>query len=439
MGFKEVAKETLGSGLDSLKNAIQSGLWKEYFESGDMSEGILMKRGILIKGEKNANKHTDENLISSGSGVDIQSGQCAVIVDNGQVVDFCAKPGRYTYDKSSAPSVISGENNSLVPLGKEILRQWSTGGSRFSTQRIYFINLGELIYTPIKWGCSDIAFHHVNKMSNGMPPIELDMTLRGNGQVTIKIVDPVKFFTEIGAQKTGVDSASIVKIDDEGIMSNLKSGIIDKIAEAISIIGMEQQIPYTGIRAKSTEISKTLNKLLSNEWTGTRGFAIASFSVNGSFIPLDDDLDMLKDIQSKYTMAANVNVANYDIQKTMAEGVKEAGKNGGASGLFGLGMGLGMIGNQGIGTVGAGQPVQQTPQSPTFAGAAIVTPNQQSQSNEWTCTCGTKNASNFCQNCGQKRPDGKIVCDKCGWVFPGGTIPKFCPNCGDPITQDDKK
>ena len=219
MGLISLAADVLGGGWNALKGSVQSSLWKEYFESGDMSDGILMKRAekIIVSGGKNTK--ADDNLISSGSGIDVQEGQCMILVENGKIVEFCAVPGRYTYDASSAPSLFSGENKGLKALGKEILNQWSAGGQRNSTQRVYFINLGEIISAPIKWGCGDIAFHHTTQMLNGAPPIELDITLRGNGQVTIRISDPIKFFQKIGAQATGADSASVIRVTDEGIAS----------------------------------------------------------------------------------------------------------------------------------------------------------------------------------------------------------------------------
>jgi len=412
MSLISFAGDLIGSGWNAVKGSTQSAIWKEYFVSGDMSDGILMKRGQKIIVSKGRNTKADDNLISNGSGIDVQEGQCMILVENGKIVEFCAQPGRYTYDSSSAPSLFAGGNLALEELAQEILTQWSAGGQRFSTQRVYFINMGEIISTPVKWGCGDIAFHHTTQMLNGAPPIELDITLKGNGLVTIQITDPVKFYTMIGAQKSGADTDAVIRLTDEGIMSNLKSGIIDKVAEAISALGYNQPLPYTAIRSKSAEITRYLNEFLSTEWAGERGFEIASFSVNGSFIPNEEDKDAIQQMQMSFNMGANINAANYDIQKTMARGVEAAGQTGGANGLFGVGMGMNMMGGANIGNMTA-QQVHYTAPEPVVS--------------EWTCGCGMINKGKFCSECGSPRPAAEWICN-CGTKNKG----KFCSECGSP-------
>lgn len=60
----------------------------------------------------------------------------------------------------------------------------------------------------------------------------------------------------------------------------------------------------------------------------------------------------------------------------------------------------------------------------------------------WTCACGAVNTGKFCSECGAKRPQGAPVyqCDKCGWK-PADPAhpPKFCPECGDPFDEADRK
>lgn len=87
MGLISLAADVLGGGWNALKGSVQSSLWKEYFESGDMSDGILMKRAekIIVSGGKNTK--ADDNLISSGSGIDVQEGQCMILVENGKIVE----------------------------------------------------------------------------------------------------------------------------------------------------------------------------------------------------------------------------------------------------------------------------------------------------------------------------------------------------------------
>lgn len=472
MGLISLAKDVIGGGLSALGNTVESSIWKEYFESGDMSNGILMKRGEKILTDKGRNRKADNNLISSGSGIDIQEGQCMILVENGKIVEFCAEPGRYTYDSSTQPSLYAGNNKGLKALGKEILSQWSAGGQRFSTQRVYFINLGELIYTPIKWGCGDIAFHHTQVYRATGSMLELDMTLRANGQCTIQVTDPVKFFQVIGAQRAGTDGDGIIRVTEDGILSNLKSGIIDHMSSAIATLGYEQQVAYTAIKAKTSEIKEYLNREIENEWAGKRGFGVANITINGSPIPTDENKAQLEEMQRSFNMSQNPNAMNYDIQKGYSEGFRAAGQNGnfGQAAMFG---GMMMGGGMGVGNIQS-QPMAQTPQPAPQQAYAVATPvapaadmwkcscgaendgafcrmcgskkpvagAQEKSSATWTCSCGRTNDtdSRFCPNCGSKKPVvRKLVCDKCGFTPKEGEQIRFCPQCGDIFNDADIK
>ena len=480
MGLLRVAADVLGAGVQGLSGAFQSGVWKEYFTSGAFAPGVLMKRGEKVTPQGSRNVRADDNLISSGSGIDVQEGECAIIVDNGAIVEFVAVAGRYTYDNSSQPSLLAGNNKGLKAFGKEILEQWSAGGQRFSTQRVYYIRLNELKDNPIKWGAGDIPFHHVQKYAAGI--MELDMTVKGNGIMTCRIADPITFYKNYGAAKVaGGDNNGVVSLNETGFESTFKVAIVDKIANAIADISYSNQVSYTAIKMYSNQIVEYLNGQL-NEQNNTIGLEVVTFSVNGGFIPSDDSKADLQRIQKNLNMTQNANLMNYDVQSTMAEGFKEAGKNGGISGVMGMGMAMGGMG-AGMGNMQfqqtmpqqpvqpqpmqgpmqqqVQQPVQQPAPQPVQAavatGAAVWTCECGTQNegkfckncgakkpepvaaDSWTCSCGTVNTGKFCMNCGTKKPEGHrhFRCDKCG--FEGEIEPnlKFCPECGDIVNEAD--
>ena len=58
----------------------------------------------------------------------------------------------------------------------------------------------------------------------------------------------------------------------------------------------------------------------------------------------------------------------------------------------------------------------------------------------WVCpSCGTQSNGKFCSNCGAPKPVVSTGCTNCGWrPADGQSLPKFCPECGDPFTDDDR-
>ena len=69
--------------------------WEEYIYCDALSADVLMQKGQARVGGKSSNTKRSENIISDGSKIAVNDGQCMLIVENGKVVDFSAEPGGY--------------------------------------------------------------------------------------------------------------------------------------------------------------------------------------------------------------------------------------------------------------------------------------------------------------------------------------------------------
>jgi membrane protease subunit (stomatin/prohibitin family) len=83
--------------------------WREYFYSDSLEEDVLATKGVKRTSARSSNTKGEENIISNGSLIAVNDGQCMIIVEQGKVVDFCAEPGEFTYDASTEPSLFYGK------------------------------------------------------------------------------------------------------------------------------------------------------------------------------------------------------------------------------------------------------------------------------------------------------------------------------------------
>lgn len=100
--------------------------WKEYFYCEAMPADVLVTKAHKKVSGRSSNKHGSENIISNGSVIAVNDGQCMLIVEQGKVVDVCAEPGEYTYDMSTEPSLFCGD------LGEGIKSVFQQIGKRFA-------------------------------------------------------------------------------------------------------------------------------------------------------------------------------------------------------------------------------------------------------------------------------------------------------------------
>ena len=90
MGLFKAAKDAIGGTL--------ADQWKEAIRCDDMDNNILMKKVT-----------TPNGVISNKSTIIVAPGQCAVIYDNGKVIDATAEEGFYKFDTSTTPSFFAGD------------------------------------------------------------------------------------------------------------------------------------------------------------------------------------------------------------------------------------------------------------------------------------------------------------------------------------------
>lgn len=95
--------------IKALTSSVSSGLgdqFKEFITCPEMDNNVIIQRGYVQHGE--GNKNYSEGVISNGTAIAVPQGMAMMIIDNGEIKEFTAEPGTYTWDSSSEPSIFTG-------------------------------------------------------------------------------------------------------------------------------------------------------------------------------------------------------------------------------------------------------------------------------------------------------------------------------------------
>ena len=65
--------------------------WRDYFYCESLDADVLVAKGAKRAGSRSSNKKGTENIISNGSIINVNNGQCMIIVESGKVVELCAR------------------------------------------------------------------------------------------------------------------------------------------------------------------------------------------------------------------------------------------------------------------------------------------------------------------------------------------------------------
>ena len=429
--------------LGTTLTTVLADQWREYFYCESLPENVLMRKGVKRVSGKSSNTKGSDNIISNGSIIAVNDGQCMMIVDQGGIVEFTAQPGEFIWDKSSEPSIFYGSLGENLKKTWEVLKKrFTMGGDTAKDQRIYYFNIKEIIGN--KYGTANPVGFRVY-----YPNINLDteIGIRCFGEYSYKLTDPMLFYKNVAANVSG-------DYTRDRIDSQLKSEFLTALQPAFARIS-DMGIRYSALPGHTTELADSMNAVLSSKWSELRGISIVSVGVSSVSADPEDE-KKIKELQNAAAATYGTMVVGQAMQNAAGN------ENGAMMGFMGMNMAGNMANNLtggqggGFGGLHMYQPPTQpaTPAAPAGwtcpkCGKTGNTGNFCAECGEkkpeekkgWTCPkCGTVNKGKFCQECGEKKPaDAPLYkCDKCGWEpADPANPPKFCPECGDPFTADD--
>lgn len=385
-------------------NAIGGNLadsWLEVIEAGEMSDTTVFTKGVKVRtGKRNNNKRGEEDVISNGSVIHVYPGQFMLLVDGGKVVDFTAEEGYYKVDNSSAPSLFAGQ------FGRSLLDAFARikfGGVPSYAQKAYFINLQEI--KGIRFG-TRTPVNYFDSFYNS------ELFLRAHGNYSIKITDPLKFYTEVIPKNA--DRVDISEINEQYL-----SEFLEALTAAINKMSADG-IRISFVASKSRELSEYMSSELDASWRDMRGMEIQSVGI--ASVSYDEESKELINMRNKGAMLSDPTVREGYVQGSVARGIESAGSNSAGSAAAFMGVGMGM--NAGGGFMGAATETNRRAMEAEAERKAAV-----AAKDAWSCSCGAENSGKFCSECGSPKPAprGSWKCS-CGTENSG----KFCSECGAP-------
>jgi len=337
-------------------------MWKDYFVCDSLQDNVLMVKGI----KKGSGLFDKNDVISNGSGIVVADGQCAIVVDDGIVVEVANEPGNYTFDTTKSPSVFDGGFKGIVDTFKQMVERFTYEGVTNRQQNVYYINTKELpgnMYgtsSPIPFKVSDPSINLNN----------MEVQLKCNGEYSIRVSNPILFYKNVAG-----NADTYYK---ESLESQMKSELLTALAPALADLSNKGVKMYSDIPLHVVELTDSLNEVLSNKWSNLRGISIVSFGIN-AITPRDEDMAKIQSLQEGAALR-DPNAAAGHLAAAQAQAMRDAANN--ANGAFTGFAGVNMASNN----------------------ANVASLFEQ----------GSKIDTKFCQYCGAKITADAAFCPKCG-------------------------
>ena len=331
--------------------------WLEMYYCDSIPQGILAQKGSKRIGPNSSNTKGSEDVISDGSIIVVNEGQCALVVEMGKVISVHDKSGENVFHSDRSPSIFSGKG--LKGMGKSIIDRVGFGGDVNIHQAVVYLDLKEHFGSPFSLSCPV----NVRDEETGL---ELTATVQMSGRFSFKITDPLTFYRVVCFNSAGTVSL-------HSVQPQLEAECSTAIMDATSRISAECITP-TDLSANVKEVGNRVKEYMTEEWVPKRGFKAVSVAFE-EFRVTKNDLKTLQTVE-RDKMLRDPAMAAATLIGAQAQAMEMAAQNPGG----------------GVGFVGVNPASNAAPSQPPRL---------------WYCaTCGKFCSSRFCPDCGAQRQDG---------------------------------
>lgn len=362
--------------------------FKEFITPATSDKTVLVQKGVVNHGSGNSNP--TEGIITNGSKIVIPEGYAMMIVDNGAIKEFSAEAGEFIWDQSSEPSVFEGGffkgiGDSIKRIGNRI----TFGGQPAHDQRVYYVNL--LNITGNKFGSTNTE--------TIFDPVYGSVEITFFGEYSFKVVDPTILITNVLGSMPKDEV-----IVEEVVGGQLKMEFTSNVSTCIADLMTSNNISFNTVQKYKNEVVKVMNNLLDESWVKQYGLEIQDMALNIN--ASDESKAIIREVDaeiSREKRRGDMYAANPSgmMAAATADAMVNASKNENGA-MMGF-MGMNMSQNVGANVMDSANNI--TPNQPT----QNVNPTEVVMSNV-------------------------KVEEKKENVEESSNIPKFCSDCGTPVT-----
>lgn len=375
--------------IRAIANATSTALgdqFKEFVTCPTVDKNVMIQRGTVNHGKGNTNP--SEGVISNGSTIAVPSGMAMMIIDNGEIKEFTAEAGEYTYDTSTEPSIFTGGlGQGILDTFKTIGKRFTYGGQTAKDQRVYYVNL--LTVPGNKFGSPQPK--KITDEKYGM----LEVTFFG--EYAYKVVDPIVLVNSV----IGANPADTVRYEDV-VGSQLQAKFVEQLTQAISVVMRKNKVSFGDIQLYNSDISNEMNVCLDESWKKNYGLEITDVAI-GDINLTDESMNKVNKVDEA-TIFSNQSLQSGLMASAGAEAMKNAASNPNGA-MMGF-MGMNMAGNATGAMMGAvnngnnGESLYNP--NPNQPEAGTIFNNNAAPAEKECPNCHEKVTGKFCSNCGTK-------------------------------------